>query len=144
MLHANGVKTLYPPASTRQVNKLSHPLSVVTFGYCGVANILQLTPQWKGTHTVGTKTSTDQHAALPSDGFEIHDVEHMYNKGHTEGTKKVHMHVLIGELCGHGSINMDTKPQRRKSLAWSQYKSTSEAKYTNKSSPFLQYWISNH
>lgn len=55
-------------------------------------------------HTVGIKTNTDQHAALPSDGFEIHDVEHTYNKGHTEGIKKVHMHVLSGELRGHGSI----------------------------------------
>lgn len=38
MLHANGAKTLYPQVSTRQLNKLSHPPSVVTVGYCGKAN----------------------------------------------------------------------------------------------------------
>lgn len=50
------------------------------------------------------------------------------------------MHILIGEIKWTWN-HLPAKPQRSMSLALSQFKTPSEAKYTKKFSPFLQYKI---
>lgn len=69
--------------------------------------------------TVCTKSEQTSRQSLYSDGFYIHDVEHMYNKGHTEGVKKKkkqtheHMYLLIGDLSGHGSTCPESQRDKR-------------------------------